>query len=325
MAKPVVPGDGYFSIGEYSFPKSKVFQQVRDSDFVVKSVSGDSNLTFKFNDLVDSEGDPYASKEDAIVDIQATMFLPEEEFVVDGTVPQALILGFDDITSPEFYGLVTDVNSVSDWNSFFDLPNLGQEFTSVQTEGNNVKLFGGSGIKIKPDLFYPWNDINSFIISINDEAGCITSVGGGAICATNALTEIILPSCIELFGESDSPNSSFGAIYRNPLLSSIELPAVETIGVYALGENISLTEMNFPSLKYIYEGAINSSLSITSIIMPQLIELGETILDNEVFLSIEGQTISLTIPSALMTVNGGNPDGDIQYLVANNAVTITTV
>jgi len=41
-----------------------------------------------------------------------------------------------------------------------------------------------------------------------------------------------------------------------------------------------------------------------------------------VFTNIAGQTITLTIPSALMTCNGGNPDGDIQYLQANNTVTI---
>jgi len=44
-----------------------------------------------------------------------------------------------------------------------------------------------------------------------------------------------------------------------------------------------------------------------------------------VFNYINGNTIDLTIPSSLMTCNGGNPDGDIQYLQTNNTVTITTV
>lgn len=47
--------------------------------------------------------------------------------------------------------------------------------------------------------------------------------------------------------------------------------------------------------------------------------------DDNQFLDIVGLTISLTIPEALMTVNAGNPDGDIQVLQANNTVNITTV
>ena len=35
-----------------------------------------------------------------------------------------------------------------------------------------------------------------------------------------------------------------------------------------------------------------------------------------------GISIIITIPSILMTCNGGAPDGDIAYLIANNIVTI---
>lgn len=40
---------------------------------------------------------------------------------------------------------------------------------------------------------------------------------------------------------------------------------------------------------------------------------------------ITGKTITLTVPAALMTCNGGNPDGDIAYLQANNTVTVIQV
>jgi hypothetical protein len=53
--------------------------------------------------------------------------------------------------------------------------------------------------------------------------------------------------------------------------------------------------------------------------------LGASVLDNNVFATITGNNITLTVPSALMTCNGGNPDGDIQYLQANNTVTIITI
>ncbi len=47
--------------------------------------------------------------------------------------------------------------------------------------------------------------------------------------------------------------------------------------------------------------------------------------NDDVFGGFTGQSITLTIPAALMTCNGGNPDGDIAYLQANNTVTIVTV
>ena len=44
-----------------------------------------------------------------------------------------------------------------------------------------------------------------------------------------------------------------------------------------------------------------------------------------VFTGITSNNITLTVPSALMTCNAGNPDGDIQYLQSNNTVTVITV
>jgi len=338
MAKPVVPGDGYFSIGEYSFPKSKVFQQVRDSDFVVQSVASDSSLTFKFNDLVDSEGDPYASKEDAIADLQAIMFLPEEEFVVDGSEPQALILGFDNISSANT--LVGDASDVNDWNTFFDLPTFGTPFTSVELDGNNVKLFGGSGIIVKPNLF---DEKGESLLLINDQIGCIEEVGENAFgffitSGCGLLETVILNSvtsisnyaflqCASLLNLEMSSLELIGESALAYLLSieTILLPNVTSVGPAAFIGNDALLSIIAPQLQDVSDSTFSGCVSLISIEIPSCISLGSTIGDNSVFFEISGQTISLTIPSALMTVNGGNPDGDIQYLVANNTVTITTV
>ena len=59
--------------------------------------------------------------------------------------------------------------------------------------------------------------------------------------------------------------------------------------------------------------------------LPMCTNLGGTVGNNSVFFGISGNNITLTVPSALMTCNSGNPDGDIQYLQANNTVTIVTV
>lgn len=56
-----------------------------------------------------------------------------------------------------------------------------------------------------------------------------------------------------------------------------------------------------------------------------LIQLGSSILNNGIFDGIVGKNFSLTIPASFMTNNSGNPDGDIQELIDNNTVTITTV
>jgi hypothetical protein len=44
-----------------------------------------------------------------------------------------------------------------------------------------------------------------------------------------------------------------------------------------------------------------------------------------VFVGISGNTITLTVPVALTTCNGGFSDGDIQNLESNNTVTVVTV
>jgi hypothetical protein len=53
--------------------------------------------------------------------------------------------------------------------------------------------------------------------------------------------------------------------------------------------------------------------------------MGGSVGNNDVFSNIINNLINLTIPLSLMTCNGGNPDGDIQTLQANNTVIITTV
>ena len=63
----------------------------------------------------------------------------------------------------------------------------------------------------------------------------------------------------------------------------------------------------------------------TAFTMRGVTNLGGTTGNDNVFASITGKAITLTIPSALMTCNGGNPDGDIQWLIDNNTVTIITV
>jgi hypothetical protein len=119
-------------------------------------------------------------------------------------------------------------------------------------------------------------------------------------------------------------NDSFSATG----LTSIDLPSLLTAGSYCFNNTVNVTSVNLPALTDIGQfGLKNCGLSVTlsSINLSSCTNLGGTVGNNNVFNNITGQTITLTVPAALMTCNGGNPDGDIIELQSYNTVTIVTV
>jgi hypothetical protein len=60
-----------------------------------------------------------------------------------------LTLTFDNISNAP----VADATSISNWNTFFDLPTYGTPFTSVLVNGNEVTLRGGKDITLRGGLF----------------------------------------------------------------------------------------------------------------------------------------------------------------------------
>lgn len=183
---------------------------------------------------------------------------------------------------------VADASSVSDWNTFFNSP-TGTPFTSVIVTGNVVNLRGGSGITMINYLFQ--SNVN--ILDIID-SGCIA-----------ALNKNVFYGCTGLI------NSSF--------------PSVTAVATICFKNCTSLVDADFPALITVGTNCFENCTSLITINLPICAALGITIGDDSVFLGITGKTITLTVPAALMTCNGGNPDGDIQYLVANNTVTIIQI
>ena len=223
--------------------------------------------------------------------------------VVPDPPADALELTFDDIANVP----VADAESVSDWNTFFDLPTNGSPFTSVVVDGNKVSLFGGSGISFVADFYGSYS-----LLSVKDLCGCVVSGGYFNFCYN--ITSILLPNCVTpgtcencgnlLEVDFSEATSLVGSFFSNcALLTNVLLPKVTQVDYN--------TFYGMTSLEVLY--------------MPLLTTLGDTVSNNEVFRDIIGCTITLTIPSALMTCNGGNPDGDIQYLAANNTLTIIQV
>lgn len=253
---------------------------------------------------------------------------------------QALRLTFDSIENAN--SLVGDASNVADWNTFFDLPTYGNPFTSVTIVGNTVQLFGGSGIDLKDSLFGN-SGYGPSLLEVNDESGCVISAGYDVFGNDNGdgclnLIFVYLPECITLgyycFGGATSLEIANipklqtlnGNVFQEcSSILSVNFPLLVAVSNAEFPYCNSLTSVNLPILTYVSSNFFTYCTSLATINLPSCTDLGGTVGSNNVFDSITGNTITLTIPAALITNNGGNPDGDIQYLQANNTVTVITV
>lgn len=103
------------------------------------------------------------------------------------------------------------------------------------------------------------------------------------------------------------------------------LSRVTEAGNYCFTNCVGFINLNLPLLITAGNYCFESCYSLTTINIPSCTDLGGTVGDDFVFSGINGNTITLTVSPGLMTCNSGSPDGDIQYLQANNTVTIITV
>ena len=260
------------------------------------------------------------------------------------TLPQALELTYDDLANLP----VTNPYSVSEWNTFFHLPTKGTEFTGVSIENKTVKLYGGSnitlwGTRTPSDAGIFFND--NHLVSIDDKAGCIVAAEALSLETNNStLTSIKLNSLVTGGEQFCDSNYMLSVLEMNSLvtcgigafsyisqlvdspLEEINLPSLVTAGSGAFSANYrNLKRFILPSLEVIGDNCFSVCNAVEQINIPSCTNLGSTVGNNNVFNDITGQTITLTVPSALMTCNSGSPDGDIQFLQSNNTVTIITV
>ena len=98
---------------------------------------------------------------------------------------------------------------------------------------------------------------------------------------------------------------------------------IDTIGK-TFGSATSTTVI-LPAVLTINSGCFDTCFSLIILNISSCTNLGPTVGNDNVFQYIAGNTITLTVPSALTTCNSGSFDGDIQYLIDNNTVTIVTV
>jgi hypothetical protein len=198
---------------------------------------------------------------------------------------EPLALGFDFAVWP-----VADPLSITDWNTFFDLPTYGTPFTSVVLHSADViYLYGATNITIKEDLFVH----NSDIVLLRDLSLCIKYVNDNAF--------------------RDCSN-----------LRTLQMDSVLTFGFRSLSDINDNCEFNYPVLNSIGDNCFEDNNASRTYTMPSLVNMGQDCNVNDVFLGISGQEITLIIHSSLMHCNGGGADGDIELLDSLNDVTIVT-
>jgi len=237
-----------------------------------------------------------------------------------------------------------------------------KQFKSVVIDGNKVYLYGGKNIGMGDLLFSPnsKSGIQS-LISIED-SGCVISTGYATFFNCRNLMSVIFPSltsigswsfygCVDL---SDIQMDAlievgFAGLTQLDSLITLSLPSCKTVYAYGLCWNNNLVTLNLPECVNIYGTGIASAYHLIRLSLPKcefiedsslgdchsLIELyapvctrlGVTNGFDYIFYAIDALThrdFTLTIPAALMTNNGGQPDGDIQYLQSQTNLTIIT-
>jgi len=236
-------------------------------------------------------------------------------------------------------------------------------FSAVTTVGEDVfygcSLLTSISFPVLTEINNGFCDSCSALTSVS--IPLLTTVIGVPFSGCTSLTSLPFPNLTTITGaysfyslnitSVDFPNLiSAGTHTFNActLLTSVNLPNLQTIQHSTFAGCSSLVNVSLPSLTtatdggvfggctalqtvymplVTYVGPYNFGLctSLTSVYIPLCSNLGGTVGYNQVFESISGNSVTLTIPVSRMTCNGGGPDSDIAYLQENNTATIVTV
>lgn len=246
-----------------------------------------------------------------------------------------------------------DMDKLFFWNSLFNLPEQGVPFDRLEYDNANyiLKLYGGANINLTTTFFGGYYGYGDMLLSIDDQAGCIKSVGEMVFYNAYNLYSAILPAAIS-FGTDAFAEAYNLTIINFPLLKSvgsgcfyyatnltsidlpslisagddcfsscyymqsISLPSVETLGSYCFAGCNSLLEVNFPSLLTAGAYCFGECYAITSIDLPSLLSCGDSCF------YYCYQVTSLNLPNC---VNIGPTTGDDQvFLVWGNAPYMTS-
>lgn len=217
--------------------------------------------------------------------------------------------------------LIIDYNSITVLNNrlFYGCTSLTSIiFPNVITANNSIFYYCTSltilQIPLLTSALVDFCDHCESLLSISFPD--LVSIGGNSFSSCYSLASIYLPLL---------ENAGYNLIIHNPLLINIFLPSLITLGDYGFSNCLLLNSVDCPLLESIGTGCFKDSLNIETIYTPSLLNMGGDVGLNNVFENIIGKIITLTIPSALMTCNSGQPDEDIQVLNANNTLTVIQI
>jgi hypothetical protein len=174
--------------------------------------------------------------------------------------------------------------SVADWNTFFGLTG-GNVFSNVFQEGNYIVLTGKPNFDIDESLF----EDNTNITGLWDYSGCIEEV----------LDFAFKQSSIYTFYSKTALKLELECFNTCVNLYDVKAPLCQSV------KNLSFRDAD--NLKYIY--------------LPAMFQCGTDLTNNDVFPTVTGKTIYLTISQSMYN----DEDEDITDLIDNNYVNLTIV
>ena len=222
----------------------------------------------------------------------------------------SLRLTFNDIRNVE--GVINDPTDVSAWNTYFELPDYGSEFTSVTVDGGLVTLSGGSNITLKESLFDQADELGTYLLEVDDD-GCVVGVEPSAFGDSNELgcpnlTSVNLPNATTIGTAAFSSCAS---------LTTINLAKTTEVGEGAFYQCTSLTTIELPSAITIGDYAFEGCTSLVYVSLPVCTNLGSTTVDDGVFLDVgSDKEMSITVPEAIKF------DGDLIYASLDNTLVV---
>ena len=154
--------------------------------------------------------------------------------------------------------------TLADWNEFFHLGGndyYGIPFTSVAIEGANVLLRGGKDITLRENLYQD----STLIISVTDNAFCITSAENQVFLGCTNLANVFLP-LLQSAGKNCFSSTS---------ATTFDLPSLQSAGLSCFQSCSSMTSFDLPSLVSAGDYCFIGCTSATSFNLPLLVSAGD--------------------------------------------------
>ena len=209
--------------------------------------------------------------------------------------------------------------AITDIKMFYDNLSAGWSGTFTDGSGQIVTVVSGLVVSVQaPPLRLRWDAIgNALHTTVGDYN---TALGSDFTTLTVDGNDQLLTGNSTTFAMPAGMDGNVNIVAIND-----EAESITSLGNSAFLGCTLLTTAIFPACTSTSDNIFKTCTALTTVTLPLCADLGGTTGDDAVFYGINGNTITLTIAASRATCDGGNPDGDIVYLAANNTATIIYV